>query len=79
MFLKKDGVTSEIMAIAQGHNDIAELLSKMRPDKREQCVKQLLPGKQTLNRVKVKVGQASHFCYDRIKFIKKYIKDNKNL
>lgn len=43
------------MAIAQGHNNIANLLTKMRPDKRDACVKQLLPGKQPLNRVKMKV------------------------
>ena len=55
----QEGVSSEIMAIAQGHNEIAELLSKMKPDKRDQCVRQLLPGTEPLNRVKVKVFGSS--------------------
>lgn len=27
----QDGVAAEIMALAQGHNDVAELLTKMKP------------------------------------------------
>lgn len=27
----QEGVTAEIMALAQGHNDIAELLTKLKP------------------------------------------------
>ena len=51
----QEGSTPEILAIAQGNNDIADLLSRMRTDKREVCVRQLLPGTQPLNRVKVKI------------------------
>ena len=29
--LFQDGVTAEIVALAQGHNDVAELLTKLKP------------------------------------------------
>ena len=55
----QEGSTPEILAIAQGNNDIAELLARMRSDKREMCVRQLLPGTHPLTRVKVKIFGAS--------------------
>ena len=51
----QDGVTAEIMALAQGNNDVAELLSKLRPERRDTCIKQLTPINQPLNRIKMKV------------------------
>ena len=51
----KEGVTSEIMAIAQGEMDTATLLNQSSTQ-RDTCVKQLMPGRETLSRVKVKVS-----------------------
>ena len=31
MVVLQDGVNSEIMALAQGHQDVAELLAKLKP------------------------------------------------
>ena len=34
----QDGMTPEIMALAQGHNDIAELLIKLKPVSRNSFI-----------------------------------------
>ena len=52
----QDGVTAEIVALAQGNQDVAELLSKLRPEKRDSCIKQLTPINKPLSRIKMKVG-----------------------
>ncbi|KAK2175663.1 hypothetical protein NP493_714g01011 [Ridgeia piscesae] len=54
-FPNKDGMSAEIMALAQGHNETAELLAKLKPEKRESCIKQLLPTNQPLSRIKLKL------------------------
>ena len=51
----QDGVTAEIVALAQGDQDVAELLSKLRPEKRDSCIKQLTPINKALARIKMKV------------------------
>ena len=55
----QEGITSEIIALSQGHNDIAELLVKLKPERREQCISQLMPTEQPLPRIKVKVFGSS--------------------
>jgi death-associated protein kinase len=51
----KDGVTAEIMALAQGHSDVAELLTKLKPERREVFMRQLVPTNTPLSRIKVKL------------------------
>ncbi|KAK3098350.1 hypothetical protein FSP39_018671 [Pinctada imbricata] len=51
----KDGVTADIMALAQGHTEIAELLSRVKGDKRDVFIQQLIPSPNPLPRIKVKV------------------------
>lgn len=55
----KDGITPEVMAIAQGQNEAADLLGRLRPDRQEACILQLMPNQTPLNRIKVKVFGSS--------------------
>ena len=55
----KDGVTAEIMALAQGFTDISDILSKVKGDKGEMYVSQLVPLPQHLSRIKLKLFGAS--------------------
>ncbi|CAC5416768.1 DAPK [Mytilus coruscus] len=55
----KDGVTAEIMALAQGYTDISDILSKVKGDKGEVYVSQLVPLPQALSRIKLKIFGAS--------------------
>lgn len=55
----KDGVTAEIMALAQGYTDISDILSKVKGDRGEVYVSQLVPLPQALSRIKLKIFGAS--------------------
>ncbi|XP_052792914.1 death-associated protein kinase 1-like isoform X2 [Mya arenaria] len=50
----KDGITPDIMALAEGYTDIAELLQKVRGEKGEMYIKQLMSTSLSLPQVKVK-------------------------
>ncbi|XP_052278022.1 death-associated protein kinase 1-like isoform X2 [Dreissena polymorpha] len=50
----KDGITPDIMALAEGFTDIAELLNKVRGEKGESYIKQLIQSTLTLPQIKVK-------------------------
>ncbi len=43
------------MALAQGHSDVAELLTKLKPERREVFMRQLVPTNTPLGRIKVKM------------------------
>ncbi|XP_053405460.1 death-associated protein kinase 1-like isoform X2 [Mercenaria mercenaria] len=53
-FPNKDGVSPEIMALAEGYTDIADLLNKVKGDRGEAFIKQLMLSSLSLPQVKVK-------------------------
>ncbi|XP_013389888.1 death-associated protein kinase 1 isoform X2 [Lingula anatina] len=55
----KDGVIAEILALAQGHSEIADLLIRMKPDRRVNFINQLVPTRHPLKRIKLKVFGSS--------------------
>ncbi|KAK6178961.1 hypothetical protein SNE40_011428 [Patella caerulea] len=51
----KDGVTAEIMALAQGFTSIADLLNRVKGEKGQILINQLIQSVQPLSRVKLKL------------------------
>ncbi|GAB6019977.1 Death-associated protein kinase 1 [Chamberlinius hualienensis] len=52
----KDGITAEIIALAQGYSEIGDLLSRINNYQlRDEYICQLIPGHQPLSRIKLKL------------------------
>ncbi|XP_042240945.1 death-associated protein kinase 1-like isoform X3 [Homarus americanus] len=52
----RDGILAEVSAMAQGYDDIADLLNKLRGEQqREEYIQQLIPSLSSIPRIKVKI------------------------
>ncbi|XP_076061666.1 death-associated protein kinase dapk-1-like isoform X4 [Oratosquilla oratoria] len=52
----RDGILAEVTAMAQGYDDIADLLNKLRNEhQREEYIQQLIPTAAVIPRIKVKI------------------------
>ncbi|XP_064646952.1 death-associated protein kinase 1-like isoform X2 [Lineus longissimus] len=51
----KDGMTADIMALAGGHTAVTDMLSRMRPERQDQCIDQLIPTNKLQSRIRIKV------------------------
>nr|XP_045596116.1 death-associated protein kinase 1-like isoform X2 [Procambarus clarkii] len=52
----RDGILAEVSAMAQGYDDIADLLNKLRGEQqREEYIQQLIPSPSSIPRIKVKI------------------------
>ncbi|XP_063604789.1 death-associated protein kinase 1-like isoform X2 [Penaeus indicus] len=52
----RDGILAEVSAMAQGYDDIADLLNKLRGEQqREEYIQQLIPSPSPIQRIKVKI------------------------